>query len=175
VAIIVLVGLGVYAVQMQNRLGQVQAEASRLRMENEQLQQNYQILQQQLQSEQARLAFIANTPPERAILIPGTGEAPQASGQLFVGDGNQALLALRDLAPLTSEQTYQLWLIPADEAPVPAGLLSVEANTPTWLTVQIPPEAKNFAAVGVSIEPAGGSPAPTGPIVLLGALRDDTP
>jgi anti-sigma-K factor RskA len=47
--------------------------------------------------------------------------------------------------------------------------LEMDADTPDWLTVQIPPGAQNFAAVGVSIEPVGGSPTPTGPIVLLGA------
>jgi len=32
----------------------------------------------------------------------------------------------------------------------------------------IPTGAEDYANVGISIEPAGGSPAPTGPIVALG-------
>lgn len=165
------------AIQLQTQLDQVeterdslQAEVTRLQTDNVQLQQINQELSQQLQTEQGRLDFIANVSPDRTILLPGTAEAPEASGLFYLGQNDQALLLLNNLTPLSAQQTYQLWLIPADRAPIPAGLLAVQSDAPTWLNIQIPPEAQSFAHVGVSKEPAGGSLTPTGPIVLLGAV-----
>ncbi|MGH2541487.1 MAG: anti-sigma factor domain-containing protein, partial [Ardenticatenaceae bacterium] len=79
------------------------------------------------------------------------------------------------LAPLSEAQSYQLWLIPADGAPVPAGLLVVEGAQPSSQDIAVPPGAQDYAAVGVSVEPSGGSPAPTGPIVLLGEVGVESP
>jgi anti-sigma-K factor RskA len=175
VLILVSVLLGLYIIPMQTRLRQskvqrevLQAEVTRLRATNDQLQQTNRILQQQLQTEQERLAFIAETSADRIVLLTGTEELPGASGALYFHDDQQGLLLLNGLEPLSEQRTYQLWLIPPDQAPVPAGLIDVQPGAPAWLSVRIPPEAQAFAAVGVSIEPAGGSLAPTGPIVLLG-------
>jgi hypothetical protein len=175
VLILALLAVSLYAGQMQARLGQseaqrqaLQAEAVRLQAANDQLQQTNQVLQQQLGTEQERLAFIASATPTRTVQLTATNEAPGASGAFYFRDDRQGLLVLRGLQPLAAQRTYQLWLIPADETPVPAGLVEVQGEGLTWLSVPITPGAQDFAAVGVSIEPAGGSPAPTGPIVLLG-------
>jgi anti-sigma-K factor RskA len=189
--VVLLIVVGIYAGQVSRELSRLQAETARLQTElsqaqtdlnalraevtqlqtdKEQLQQINQDLSQQLQTEQSRLTFIANAAPDRTILLPGTDEAPEASGLLYLGQNDQALLLLNNLAPLSAQQTYQLWLIPENEAPIPVSLLAVQSTSPTWLDIQIPPEARNFAKVGVSTEPAGGSLSPTGPIVLLGTV-----
>jgi anti-sigma-K factor RskA len=160
-AVVALIVVLLYTGQMRSRLSQVETRL-------DELQQTNQILQLQLKTEQERLALVAGAGPDRIVALPGTTEAPKANGLFYLGDNNQALLALSGLPPLSSEQTYQLWLLPADQAPIPAGLLAVEAEPTTWLTVQLPADVQGFAAIGISIEPAGGSPAPTGPIVLLG-------
>jgi len=141
--------------------------AARLQAANEQLQRTNEVLQLQLQQERSQLALIAHASGDRTVLLAGTEAAPGASGVLYLGDEDRGVLVLRDLAPLPSQQTYQLWLIPADEAPIPAGLLAIDAQS-NWLGLQLPPEGRVFAAVAVSVEPAGGSLAPTGAIVLLG-------
>jgi anti-sigma-K factor RskA len=174
-AMAALIVVLLYTGQVRDRLSQVetrrdalQAELAQVQATIDELQQTNQILQLQLQTEQERLAFMASVPPGRIVPLPGTDEAPSARGLFYLGDNNQALLALSGLPPLTSQQTYQLWLIPADQAPIPAGLLAVEPEPTTLLTVQLPPGVQEFAKVGISVEPAGGSSAPTGPIVLLG-------
>ncbi|MBI1880308.1 MAG: anti-sigma factor [Chloroflexi bacterium] len=148
-------------------LNTLKTQVAQLQAANTQLQQANATLQQQTQTDQELLALIATVNPERTVQLPGTEEAPAASGTFYLGDDNQGLLVLSGLKPLPAEQTYELWLIPPEGQPEPAGLLAVKTDSPTWLTVSVPPEAQNFAAVGVSVEPAGGSPAPTGPIVLL--------
>lgn len=175
VLILALMAVSLYAGQMQARLGQseaqrqaLQAEMAQLQAANDQLQRTNQVLQEQLGTEQERLAFIASATPNRTVELTATNEAPGASGAFYFRDDRQGLLVLHGLQPLSAQMTYQLWLIPADETPVPAGLVDVQGEGPTWLSVPITPDAEDFAAVGVSVEPAGGSLAPTGPIVLLG-------
>jgi anti-sigma-K factor RskA len=152
--------------QTEARRDQLQAQASQLQAANEALKQTNQNLVQQLQTEQSHLQLVVNNAP---VLVPGTEEAPNALGVMYPGD-RQALLILHGLEPLPPGETYQLWLIPEGRAPIPAGLVSVQAEEPTLFLVQVPSQAQDYASVGVSIEPSSGSTAPTGPIVLLGTV-----
>jgi len=71
------------------------------------------------------------------------------------------------IAPAPSGKSYQLWLVPSSGAPVSAGL--VDANQQNGaVVVRLAPglEPKAFA---VTLEPYGGRPQPTGPMVLVGA------
>ena len=71
------------------------------------------------------------------------------------------------LATVGADETYELWLID-DEAPIPAGLF-----VPAEGLASVPVEGDLGAAVAiaVTIEPEGGSDAPTGDILLLGSLE----
>lgn len=166
-ALLALILLAVYVSQLQSRLGQMSAQLDTLQTEINQLQITNNQLQQQQQADRQILALIANTTPERVLQLPGTAELPQASGIFYGSSDSQGVLVLHGLTPLPPDQTYQLWLIPADGPPESAGLLAVPAAGPTWLTVDVPSTVRNFAKVGVSLEPAGGSPVPT-KVVLLG-------
>jgi hypothetical protein len=154
----------------QGQLDQASADLDALKSQAAELQTANTHLQEQTQTDRELLALIATADPEHTVQLPGTEEAPAASGAFYLGDDNRGLLVLKGLKPLPTEQTYQLWLIPAEGQPQPAGLLAVKTDALTWLNVSVPPGATDFAAVGVSVEPAGGSPAPTGPIVLLGKV-----
>jgi anti-sigma-K factor RskA len=148
--------------QASIRLDALQSQTAELQTANSQL-------QQQVQSNQELLTFIGSGKLRQTVSLPGTEEAPAASGAFYLTNDNQIGLVLRGLKPLPSNQTYQLWLIPADGSPAPAGLLSIQTENPAWLKLPAPADAPaDFTAVGISVEPAGGSPAPTGPIVLLG-------
>lgn len=105
---------------------------------------------------------------QRAVFLGGTDDAPLAGASLFIDAENSGTLVLRGLDPLPAEQTYQLWLIPDDGTPVPAGLFAVDDAASSLVTLNLPVVEQGFTTVGISIEPAAGSPAPTGPIVLLG-------
>jgi anti-sigma-K factor RskA len=152
--------------QIQAELDQLQEENAQLVVDNETLQQISQDLAQQVQAAQGRLQWLLTSSP---VLIPGTQQAPDAWGLLYPG-ANQALLLLHGLEPLPPEQTYQLWLISEDGVPAPAGFVAVEAQRPALLLVPFSVQAEASTALGVSVEPSGGSQAPTGPILLLGDL-----
>jgi anti-sigma-K factor RskA len=57
-----------------------------------------------------------------------------------------------------------------DQAPVSAGLLAPDAQGSFSDTFDTPVDIRPPVAVAVTIEPAGGVPAPTGERFLVGAL-----
>ena len=70
------------------------------------------------------------------------------------------------IAPAPQDKSYQLWLVPLSGAPVDAGLVAPNQENGA-VVVHLTPGlvAKEFA---VTLEPAGGKPQPTGPMVLVG-------
>jgi anti-sigma-K factor RskA len=149
----------------KQQLATAQQQLTQLQGENSRLQTINQSLEGKLQNQRMQLAVL--THPERAITLAGQGPEPHAEGTFFIRN-NTGMLVLGGLAPLPANQTYQFWLIPAGQSPRPAGLIQVTSSEPDTLIVEIPPQYRDFANIGLSIEPAGGSPAPTGAIVLLG-------
>jgi anti-sigma-K factor RskA len=108
-------------------------------------------------------------PPRAIVGLTGTEVAPQASGVLVLtADGRQATLVVEGLPPLTAGQQYQLWLIENGERS-DGGVFSVDAAGYHTMPVMPPRPITGYSAFGVTIEPAGGSPGPTGPRVLGGA------
>lgn len=70
------------------------------------------------------------------------------------------------MSPAPADKSYQLWLVPAIGAPVDAGLVAASQQSgPVVAHFQVGLSAAAFA---VTLEPAGGSPQPTGPKVLVG-------
>ncbi|MEZ4673718.1 MAG: anti-sigma factor [Caldilineaceae bacterium] len=146
-------------------LATLRQEVSDLQAENQELAALNQLVTLDAQSQREELASLLNV--NQVVALGATGEMPGARGTLFVGE-DSLILVLRGLQPLPAGQTYELWLIPADDNPVPAGLVAIDSTDATKFTTDVTLSTTSFAAVGLSIEPAGGSPQPTGPIVLLG-------
>jgi len=103
------------------------------------------------------------------VSLKGTNVQPQAQGQLIADPTSQsAVLVITGLPPLEAGRTYQVWLIA--NAPVSAGLLTVDANGQGVLIVTSTESIGSFKSLGISVEPEGGSPQPTGDIVVLSDL-----
>ncbi len=66
-------------------------------------------------------------------------------------------------------QTYQLWLIGAGSPPVSMGVFGVEPDGSGRLDTASVPAFTGEVTVAVTVEPAGGVPLPTGPMVLMGS------
>jgi anti-sigma-K factor RskA len=100
----------------------------------------------------------------------GTQAAPGASARLVPSfDGRHGRLYVQGLPQLTSERQYQLWLI-KDGARVNGGVFSVGPTGEGVLYVDAPVPLATYTGFGVTVEPAGGSPGPTGPRVLAAIL-----
>lgn len=78
----------------------------------------------------------------------------------------RAVLSADGLAPAPEGSAYELWLI-ADGVPQPMRVLQPAADGTLRVVVDIDDAPK---AWGVTIEPAGGSPAPTGEILFVATV-----
>jgi anti-sigma-K factor RskA len=173
-ALAALLVVALYATQTRSNIARISAQLTDARQQIAQLEsemdslvQVNQQLEQELSNYRTQLAIFANA--DRVVALAGTPDAPTASGAFYAGPEN-GLLVLRGLPPLPADQTYELWLIPGEGAPVPAGLVQVAADGNNTFAIDLAGLPSDYAAVGLSIEPAGGSPSPTGPIVLLGTV-----
>ena len=65
-------------------------------------------------------------------------------------------------------RTYQVWLIASKGAPISAGTFMPEADGSAIMTAKYPMPPGSLRRIAVTEEPAGGMPAPTGPVVFSG-------
>jgi anti-sigma-K factor RskA len=116
-----------------------------------------------------RLVGMLAAPDTMTVKLTGVGDTANSSGLVKFNAKTGMVLYSAELPVLPPGKSYQMWLVPANGAPISAGLLGPGGHAwgNLW-TAEVPAntQAKAFA---VSIEPAGGMPQPTGPKVLLGA------
>ena len=115
---------------------------------------------------------LAQTPAAETVTISlkGTDVQPQAQGQLIADPSkNSAVLVIGGLDQLEPGKTYQVWLIDGS-GPKSAGLLKVDSQGQAVLIVTSELTIGEFNALGISVEPDGGSAQPTGDIVVLSDL-----
>jgi len=72
---------------------------------------------------------------------------------------------------LDKDETYELWIITANQEKVPAGTFDVDASGEATLVVNLPEGVDPIVMVAVTDEPAGGVPQPTGSIPLAGGIN----
>jgi anti-sigma-K factor RskA len=92
---------------------------------------------------------------------------PQGSAHVMYNAKMGMLMYDGEIAPAPAAKSYQLWLVPAEGKPINAGVFNpVSGRADHWM-MKLPQgvDPKMFA---VSLEPAGGMPQPTGPMVLIG-------
>jgi len=104
------------------------------------------------------------------ITLQGTESSPAASGLLVISqDGEHGSLIVDGLAALDPSMQYQLWLI-RDGQRTNGGVFSVDPGGYGSLWIDSPQPLVSYSEFGITIEPAGGSPGPTGEKVLGGEL-----
>lgn len=82
---------------------------------------------------------------------------------VYVPDEQSGVFLADGLDPLPEGRTYQLWLI-GTEGPVSAGTFQPDEDGAA--RVLLDGEVRSGLTLGLTIEPSGGSPAPTGDILL---------
>jgi anti-sigma-K factor RskA len=106
----------------------------------------------------------------RVVNLTGTDKAPKATGLLVLShDGNMGTLVVDSLPVLDEIHQYQLWLI-KDGKRTSGGVFSVTQEGYGALAISSIQPLKDFPAFGITIEPTGGSPGPTGDKVMGGTL-----
>jgi anti-sigma-K factor RskA len=87
-------------------------------------------------------------------------------------DGRTLALTASDAMVAGTNQSYELWLIPAEGGdPVSLGVLGA-LDARIVVAESERPRLRAGATLAVSVEPAGGSPTgkPTGPVILTGRI-----
>lgn len=106
----------------------------------------------------------------RAVPLSPVEAASPATGFVLVSaDGDEGALVVDGLPPLGEAQQYQLWLI-RDGKRTSGAVFSTDENSYGGTRIRAPESLLSYSAVGITIEPAGGSPQPTGTQVLAGIL-----
>jgi anti-sigma-K factor RskA len=107
----------------------------------------------------ARLAKLAALPP-----------APGAAARVVWHPvSREAWLLASGLAPAPAGKAYEVWVI-GKGAPAPAGVFQVGADGKAMFKLPDVADTAEVKTFAVTLEPAQGTPAPTGPMVLAGAV-----
>jgi anti-sigma-K factor RskA len=150
-----LVALWVQNSDLQRRIAGLENESAKLLAE---LQQAREVVSTLTATDAMRVTLVAaKTPPQ-----------PQGKA-IYVRDRSSLIFLASNFQPLPPQKAYELWLIPANGAPIPAGVFKPDAHgSATVINPPLPPgvQAKAFA---ITVEPESGSSAPTMPIVMIGA------
>jgi anti-sigma-K factor RskA len=108
-------------------------------------------------------------PEAQHITLVAMKTPPQPQGKAFYLRNRSSLVFMANNMPaLPPQKAYELWLIPMQGAPVPAGMFKPDAHGSA--TVVNPPlpsgmEAKAFA---ITVENEAGASTPTTPIMMMG-------
>ena len=158
VALAAMLTAGVVATRYEAQLGHMARATAATR---ERLQQEEAALQRQMAAYRAAIDLLRD-PRTRVVELRGTGSAAQATARLIWNERAGGHLLVTDLPPPPAGTAYEVWTL-GESLPRPAGVFEVDAGGRGAAAVEPVSGATGFT---VTIEPAAGSTAPTGPTVL---------
>jgi len=95
---------------------------------------------------------------------------PQPQGKaIYVRDRSSLIFIASNMPAPPPQKAYELWLIPASGAPIPAGVFKPDAHGSAAVVNPPLPAGVEAKAFAITIEPEAGSTTPTMPIVMVGA------
>jgi anti-sigma-K factor RskA len=113
---------------------------------------------------------LVSHPGSRLVDLGPLPPAPRARARvLFDRATHEAVLIASGLDPAPQGQGYAVWVI-GKAAPVPAGVFQVDASGHAVHRLTTVAEVEWARTFAVTLEPAAGVPAPTGPMVLAGTV-----
>jgi len=157
---------GFVAGRYEARLGFMARETARVKAE---LLKSETALREQVAFYQG-VVDLLREPGTRVVDLRGLGPSPKASARVVWNETRGGHLFVTGLDPAPAGKVYELWTI-AGQVPRPAGLFSVDAAGRASRRVEAPPAGPPVRVFAVTLEPEGGVPAPTGPMVLASATK----
>lgn len=145
------------------------AQLAQLETTHRQLEESEQQLREQGARAEAALDILTAPDTVKVELTP-VAARPVPHGKAFYNPSQGLLFYAANLQTLRPDQTYELWLIPSEGAPVDAGLFKADLRGNGEVILPPLPHGLTAKAFAVTVEPAGGVPSPTGPKVLIGPV-----
>jgi anti-sigma-K factor RskA len=164
--LVVAVGLGLQLARVQGHIGALEARlamALKQAADAERATVEAHRVANQAQSAMAVLA----APDLARIDLAGQPAAPRASALALWSRQRGMVFTASNLPTLPAGRVYQVWVV-TGSGPISAGLLEPDASGGGLRVFSTPPDIPAPVAVAVTLEPAGGVPAPTGEKVLIG-------
>jgi len=110
--------------------------------------------------------------PETRILNTSAAEEQKPVAKVFVNPNRGVLIVASNLPKLDAGRTYEMWVVPRAGGPRPMGLFKPNADGSAMHFQTGPVNLAEAAAIALSNEPEGGSPAPTTPPFLITPVGD---
>ncbi len=128
----------------------------------------YQNTSAQLAQSEERLRLLSAPDAMQVSLSPQSeGRKPHATA-IYSPSQKRVMLVAGNLAPLPPGKMYELWLIPMEGAPMPAGLFHPDEHGNAVMLDHAMPQGVEAKAFAVTVEDAVGSDKPTSPILIIG-------
>jgi anti-sigma-K factor RskA len=137
-SLILVAAVGAYAVRLQMRVGDLQSSVA-----------------------------VLAAPDLVRIDLAGQPTAPGSSGRALWSRARGMVFATSNLPAAPAGKVYQVWVVTAG-APISAGLVVPDPAGGGMTYLYTPPDIPPPTAIAVTLEPAGGVPAPTGQFYLVG-------
>jgi anti-sigma-K factor RskA len=172
-ALIIATGAALFAWSLRSELTAVQKLADDASTQADRLRGQLLTLRQD-SARMAQTLSILSAPDTARVDLKGQGDLATATAQVYWSPTRGVLLMNMGGVPaLDPGQVFELWAVPPEKgaAPLAAGLFHVD---PAGLVTTVAPAPTLFPAAdafAVTVEPAGGSPAATTPIILIGRTK----
>jgi anti-sigma-K factor RskA len=166
VVCLILLGVGAWLAMDNLRLSRRLADLERTR---QQLEASNLELKAMAGRAQAVLDVLTGPQTIQVELSPTTAH-PVPQGKAFYNHDKGLVFYTTNLHAPPADHTYELWLIPTVGKPVDMGIFKTDAQGNGQVILTSVPQGLTAKAFAVTLEPAGGVPAPTGPMVLIGPV-----
>jgi anti-sigma-K factor RskA len=153
---------GLVASRYEARIGAMARETARIRAD---LNRQDGALRDRLAVSQAVIDLLLD-PASRVVALRGLPPNPDAVGRVVWHDTAGGHLFVANLPPPPAGKAYELWTF-SEGQPRPAGVFKVDASQRA--SQPVPPVRAPVQMFAVTLEPEGGVPMPTGPVVLASA------
>jgi anti-sigma-K factor RskA len=171
-SVLLAVSSVVFRAQRDEARAAAEAASRRLAALEGELGQERQVRQslEQARSEAGRFQELVAHPESRLASLAGLKDAPQARARVLFNTGScEAVLLVAGLPKAPEGKAYEVWVI-GSGAPVPAGVFQVAPDGSAVFRLPVVQETSRVRTFAVTLEPAAGTPAPTGPMMLAGTV-----
>lgn len=150
-AVLLLAGMVIWNVNLRNDVADLEGQLDRIGEEN------------------STLRASANATVYQ--LLPTEDAPPNAHAQAWFSVQGSGVLSVANMPEPGEGSMYQLWYITDSPTnPVPGGTFTVDGTGQGFML--IPADVDGVTSIAVSLEPEGGSAAPTGAILLSSDISD---
>jgi anti-sigma-K factor RskA/putative zinc finger protein len=122
----------------------------------------------QLVAVRSEVSLLA-APDVRRVDLRGQQAAPRAGARAFWSQTRGVYFVASNLPAIPAGKDYQLWFV-TTTGPVSASVFKPDEQGRAEITAGTRPNMAPLTALAVTLEPAGGVPAPTGDMYLVGPV-----